>query len=458
MRALVHYLKVRLSVLPLVETLVLLQSMFIGYEIRMIDDNYLVPSPQAFIFIGLLLLSMTALGLYDLKAQTLSFRQMVQRLLSAYVLSLAGVTVVFFAASEPIVGRSAFALASLFGLLGLLGVRFAAYHAGILSIPSGRLLVLGDGQDALEVVSLLNERRGARAARFGALVPVADLASSSAAGSSDDGRNLFNIIKQRRISEVVVAVRERRGGLVPLSHLLKCKLRGLPVIDLVTFYEREQGLIKLDYLRASWFIFGAGFDQGYLRATIKRSFDVIVSSLILLLTLPVMLLAALAVFADGGRPVFFRQERVGAGDSRFVMLKFRSMRRDAESDGKPRWASTTDDRITRVGHFIRRTRIDELPQLINVLRGDMSFVGPRPEREFFVRQLVEQIPFYDVRHNVKPGITGWAQVRLPYGASVEDAMDKLQYDLYYVKNHSLFLDIMILFETIQVVLRRKGSR
>jgi lipopolysaccharide/colanic/teichoic acid biosynthesis glycosyltransferase len=140
------------------------------------------------------------------------------------------------------------------------------------------------------------------------------------------------------------------------------------------------------------------------------------------------------------------------------MLKFRSMRQDAEHDGKPRWASQSDDRITRVGRFIRRTRIDELPQLINVLRGDMSFVGPRPERPFFVDQLVEKIPFYDVRHNVKPGITGWAQVRLPYGASVEDAMDKLQYDLYYVKNHSLFLDIMILFETVQVVLLRKGSR
>ena len=458
MRALVHYFRVRFAVLPLLEAAVLVQSMFIGYEIRLINDSYLVPSLQGFLFAGLMLLSMTALGLYDVKIQTQSFRQTVQRILSAYVLTLAVLAVVFFVVPETVVGRGVFALASMFALFGLMAIRFAAYHAGILNIPNGRLLVLGDGKDALDVVSLLNERRGARAARFGALVPVNGPGAFATPDGGNDPWNLLEIVKMRRISEIVVAVRERRGGMVPLSQLLKCKLRGLPVIDLVTFYEREQGLIKLDHLRASWLIFGSGFDQGLLRAAFKRCFDIVVSLLILLVTLPVMALAALAICLESGRPTFFRQERVGAGDSRFTMLKFRSMRQDAEGDGKPRWASQADDRITRVGRFIRRTRIDELPQLINVLRGDMSFVGPRPERPFFVQQLVEQIPFYDVRHNVKPGITGWAQVRLPYGASVEDAMDKLQYDLYYVKNHSLFLDIMILFETIQVVLLRKGSR
>jgi sugar transferase (PEP-CTERM system associated) len=229
-------------------------------------------------------------------------------------------------------------------------------------------------------------------------------------------------------------------------------------MDLVSFYERERGLLKIDNLRASWLIFGAGFERGITRDVIKRVFDVAVSLVLLVITFPILLLAMLAIVLESGRPVFYRQERVGQGGETFTILKLRSMCQDAEKDGTPQWAGPRDSRVTRVGQFLRRSRIDELPQLFNVLRGDMSFVGPRPERPFFVAQLLEDIPYYEVRHSVKPGITGWSQVRYPYGASVEDALAKLQYDLYYVKNHSLFLDLLILVDTVQVVLLGKGAR
>jgi sugar transferase (PEP-CTERM system associated) len=211
-------------------------------------------------------------------------------------------------------------------------------------------------------------------------------------------------------------------------------------------------------MKASWLIFGTGFDQGMFRDVVKRVFDLAASIILLILTLPIHLAAMLAILIETGRPIFYSQERTGQGSRPFKIYKLRSMVQDAEKDGKPRWAGTNDARVTRVGKFIRRTRIDELPQLYNVLRGDMSFVGPRPERPFFVQQLIEDIPFYDVRHSVKPGVTGWSQVKYPYGASKDDALKKLQYDLYYVKNHSLFLDLLILVDTVQVVLLGKGAR
>ena len=229
-------------------------------------------------------------------------------------------------------------------------------------------------------------------------------------------------------------------------------------MDLQSFYEREEGVLRIDSMRASWMIFGNGFDQGISRDVVKRLFDVIASAGLLLLAAPILLVAMIAVVIESGFPIFYSQERVGQGGERFRILKLRSMRQDAEKDGKARWAVANDSRVTRVGAFLRKTRIDELPQLWTVLRGDMSFVGPRPERQVFVDQLTEKIPFYDVRHSVKPGVTGWAQVRYPYGASIEDGLKKLEYDLYYVKNHSLFLDLMIMVETIQVVLLGKGAR
>ena len=260
------------------------------------------------------------------------------------------------------------------------------------------------------------------------------------------------------VDEIVVALTERRSGSMPMRQLLDCKASGIKVHDLNAHFEKTLGQIRLDYLNASWLIFGDGFNQGPWRTGVKRAFDIVCALVLVLLTAPVMLVTAILIKLESVGPAFYRQERVGLDGHRFSIIKFRSMRTDAEKDGKPRWAMANDDRITRVGQFIRRVRIDELPQLFNVLRGQMSLVGPRPERQFFVDQLTQEIPFYALRHSVKPGVTGWAQVRYAYGATVEDSQEKLQYDLYYVKNHTLFLDLVVLFETVGVVLTGKGAR
>jgi exopolysaccharide biosynthesis polyprenyl glycosylphosphotransferase len=219
-----------------------------------------------------------------------------------------------------------------------------------------------------------------------------------------------------------------------------------------------QGQVPIDSLKVSWLIYGHGFRQNFVRGVVKRCFDLVVSALLILVTLPIVIVAALLIAAEGGGRVIYRQERMGLGGRPFTVFKLRSMSSDAEKDGKAAWATVNDARITRVGRFIRRTRIDELPQLLNVLKGEMSFVGPRPERPEFVALLTQQIPFYAVRHSVKPGLTGWAQVRYSYGATVEQSVRKLEYDLYYVKNHTLLLDLVILLETVRVVLLGEGAR
>jgi sugar transferase (PEP-CTERM system associated) len=270
--------------------------------------------------------------------------------------------------------------------------------------------------------------------------------------------SLYDVVAANDVSEVIVAVREQRGGALPMDELLACRIRGVPVLDLAAFGERARGEVPTESLKASWLIYGSGFVQGPVRTAVKRLFDVLSSSVLLLAASPVMLITALAIWIEGGGPIIYRQERVGLGGRVIVVPKFRSMRNDAEKDGVARWATKNDTRVTRVGSFIRRTRIDELPQLFSVLSGEMSLVGPRPERPSFVAELRKEIPFYDVRHSVKPGVTGWAQVRYSYGASVEDARRKHQFDLYYVKNHSLFLDLLVLIETVSVVLFREGGQ
>ncbi len=261
-----------------------------------------------------------------------------------------------------------------------------------------------------------------------------------------------------QVDEIVVALSERRGGSMPLRELLDCKLYGVRVLDLASYFEQTLGQIRLDALYAGWLIFGEGFEQGWMRRFNKRVVDIIGSVVLLILAMPVMLITAAAIVIESGFPIFYRQERVGLNGRVFNVIKFRSMRTDAEMDGKPRWATAGDNRVTRVGRIIRKLRIDELPQLFCVLEGSMSLVGPRPERPYFVDKLIKEIPFYAVRHSVKPGVTGWAQVRYHYGASVEDTAEKLQYDLYYVKNHTLFLDLVVLFDTVGVVLTGKGAQ
>ena len=272
-------------------------------------------------------------------------------------------------------------------------------------------------------------------------------------GTSDD---IERVIERHSVDRVIVGMSDRRGRL-PVRALLRSKLRGIRVEDVNTVYERLTGKLLVEDLRPSWLIFSDDYCASRWTRRSKRAFDVLLALVGLVLALPFMLLTAIAVSLESGWPVLYRQERVGENGRVFTLNKFRSMRKDAEQ-GTPIWARAEDDRVTRVGRFIRKTRLDELPQLWNVLRGDMSFVGPRPERPFFVDQLAEQVPFYEQRHAVKPGITGWAQVKYRYGASFEDSLEKLRYDLYYVKHLSIPFDLTILFDTVKVVLFAKGAR
>lgn len=321
-----------------------------------------------------------------------------------------------------------------------------------------RVLVLGTGSRAAKIEEMIanGEAKGLNIVGYLPLqgmhhyVPRARILEESG--------SLREIAKRHGIEEIVVAIRERRGGGLPIAELLECKLTGIEILDLPAFFERQMGIVPLEAVNASWLIFSEGFHRGAGRDLVKRMFDLTVSAGLLLVGLPIMLFTAFAIKLESKGPVFYTQERVGQFGRPFTIYKFRSMYTDAEKDGLPQWARQNDDRTTRVGRIIRRLRIDELPQLINVFLGQMSFVGPRPERPYFVNELAAQIPYYHVRHSLKPGITGWAQVRFPYGASVEDAIGKLQYDLYYVKNHSLFLDLLILLQTVQVVVLGKGAR
>jgi sugar transferase (PEP-CTERM system associated) len=348
--------------------------------------------------------------------------------------------------------------AILVGALGLIGVRVLMSSGAQMGAFSHRVLVLGTGSDAAAVDQALRSpvTRGVSVVGFYQTDPAsAPLVACERVIATEP---LDRVIKRLRIHEIVVAVRDQRGGRVPMSDLLACRLQGVPVTDLPAVFERVTGAVHLETLKASWLIYGRGFQQHWSRRTVKRAFDLLAAVGLLMLAAPIMLVAALCIWIESGRPIIFRQERIGLHGHTFELLKFRSMRADAERDGVPRWAAAGDPRITRFGRLMRRTRIDELPQIFNILKGEMSFVGPRPERPFFVSQLAQQVAFYGVRHAVKPGLTGWAQVRYSYGASVEDAVRKLEYDLYYVKNHSLLLDLLVLFKTVRVVLLGEGAR
>lgn len=452
-----------LLLLVLIEALILGGAIYAGVSARFLDIG-VVPDdldpllPKALTFTFVMLGLMTASGLYDLEWQG-GVRSLLQRLGLSFGLGLVTMSLLFYFFPELLVGRGAFLLSFGLALLGILASRAMFVRWARTGVLKTRALVIGTGSRAAHVESLLAKRGHASNIQVVGYLPLGGSHHFVDHGRIlDTDEPLPELAQRLQVSEIILAVRDRRGGGMPVQDLLKCKLRGIRILELSSFFERENGHLQIDSMNASWMILAEGFHQGIMRDTVKRLFDLLVSAAMLVVCLPIMALTALFIKLESPGPVLYRQERVGQGCRNFTIFKFRSMCVDAEKDGKPRWARQNDSRVTLTGRFIRRTRIDELPQIFNVFFGDMSFVGPRPERPYFVQDLTQKIPYYGVRHTVKPGITGWAQVRYAYGATDEDAMHKLQYDLYYVKNHSLFLDLMILFQTTQVVLWGKGVR
>jgi sugar transferase (PEP-CTERM system associated) len=415
----------------------------------------------AAMFAGFMSLLFSFFGLYRRGAITVSLRAMFGRALVALGMGtfIAYVALRADGSADYAVPLAGYALPIM--AFGVLAVRSVVHLARRASVGARRILIVGTGEEAQGVANDLGAAGSARRTIVGFYPTSADtaLAGSQALAAPvfPKGLSIDEVVQKYRVDEVIVAVREQRGGGVPMDQLLACRIRGIPVLDLAGFFERAKGEVPTDSLKASWLVYGHGFVQGGLRTLMKRVFDLISSSLLLVIASPVIVLTAIAIKLESAGPIIYRQERVGLGGRSFMCLKFRSMRTDAEQDGVARWATKNDSRVTRVGAFIRKMRIDELPQLVSVLKGEMSLVGPRPERPSFVAQLQQQIPFYDIRHSVKPGVTGWAQVRYSYGASVEDARRKHQFDLYYVKNNSLFLDLLVLVETVSVVLFREGA-
>ena len=399
--------------------------------------------------------------LYDLPAMR-SYKQVLTNLAKALGVATALLMMLFYALPMLTLGRGvflvnlglAFAVLSLWRLL----VSWSSVHPQ-LGLRE-RVLILGSGKQAIEIARATLERSNAGFHIIGFADDKPELVGKSlinpsVLGLTDD---LYNLVEVHEIDRIVVAVEDRRGNL-PTGELLNLSLSGrVAVEDCARYYERLTGKIATEMLRPSWLIFSRGHRYTDLARHVRRLLNVGFAAVGFAVSLPIMALVALAIKLDSKGPVFYVQERVGKNGRVFKIIKFRSMRMDAEDSSGPVWAETSDPRATRIGKIIRKLRLDELPQFVNVLRGDMNFVGPRPERTVFVNQLNAIIPYYSQRHLIKPGLTGWAQIKYPYGSSVEDAIEKLRYDLFYVKNQSFILDAIIVFETIKTVLFGRGGR
>lgn len=458
-----HYVSIPLFLLGITEYVLLVGSVYAGAYVRFYYDPAEINTsigwllPRAVVFGAVMLAALVAMGLFQARLRERGIG-IIFRVLSAYLVGMLALTLLFYLLPSLFLGRGVLAIA-----LAISFVIVIAAHLSFLYLAQDslkrRVVVLGAGEKAKSFMSLRrrSDRRGFDIVGF-VRMP-GDPCVIDADRLIHIDQRLLDFAEQNHIDEYVVAMDDRRSQF-PLDDLLACKMSGIEVTDILSFFERETGKVRLDLLHPSWMIFSDGFNHNLLRESSKRVFDISVCVALLLLVWPLLLVTALAICVEsGGRgPVFYSQVRTGQDGKPFRVLKFRSMTVDAEKDGAAQWAHVNDSRVTRVGALIRKLRIDELPQILNVLKGDMSFVGPRPERPQFVQQLAQAIPYYEERHRVKPGISGWAQLCYPYGSSENDAREKLQYDLYYIKNHSLFLDLTIMLHTVEVVLFGKGAR
>jgi sugar transferase (PEP-CTERM system associated) len=436
---------------------------FVGVDGVNLDTGSKIVLTTAFLLVG------ACLGLFN-KEATQSFGSYVRRLALTwqFILLTGGYLIIsdgFFAqTTAPVMVLLDLALSLTCVMAAIFAARVALVWWFGLAFLQTRVMVLGDGALADAVTRFVE---GPGRGHFRCLqtargwAPVAagmpgEIVGSLRMVAYPDEARLSTVAERLKAEEIIVAVEDRSA--LPLTELLECKLKGIGVIDALTFWERESGQIDAGVAGEDWLAFGGGFALNQRQRFLKRSADLVISLSFLLLFAPLCALVALIIKLESPGPIFYRQERVGLNGQVFSVWKFRSMRTEAEADGVPRWATARDDRITGFGRFIRKCRIDEIPQVFNVISGEMSFIGPRPERPFFVDQLKQQIPFYDMRHRVRPGITGWAQVNYPYGASIEDAKQKLSYDLFYLKNNDLVLDLAILVQTVRVVLFSQGAR
>lgn len=458
-----HFVSARTVLLVVLEAVVLLVAIRAGLSWRLGGPEIVAPGSDgaivhAVFLVGGMLVVLNSMGLYQLDDVKKRAGAIGLRFLAALVICLIIAFLIAYFVPNLYLKPHGWAVTVIVALAGSGVIRLAFFLWGNNSLFKPRVLVLGTGSRVAKLAAFSPANRNHRIVGYVERQATTHHVPLASVLTLAPGESIQSLVEQHRVDQIVVAVRDRRDGGRLVRELLECRLKGVVVSELSTFFEREYRQVLLDSLNPSWMVLGEGFRQGLFRTIIKRLFDLVASGILLLLSLPIMLLAAIAIYLESGGPIFYRQERVGEGGKVFSIYKFRSMYNDAERDGTPRWAAANDDRTTKVGRVIRKLRIDELPQIINVFKGEMSFVGPRPERPYFVDKLKIEIPFYSLRHAVKPGITGWAQVRYPYGASLDDALEKLQYDLYYVKNHTLFLDLVILFSTVEVVLWGKGAR
>ncbi len=456
-----HHISKVFLVLFVVEYSIFFAAMYFGSRVRFLyseswySKEYLILASM--LFASTLAFSLSAIGLYRRSLGQNEY-ELLARTAVGFSISTFLIVGIYYIIPQVSIARSVLAYALIFAFLGMMVCRYVFKKVVKQDVLKKKILVVGGGDNAKKI---LQNNEGYLHKGF-------EIVGCFATPNEEiavDKKKVFNpklkltdIVNQYSIEEIVIALDDRRIGM-PLDDLLECKISGTTIIDLLSFYERENAYVDLSNLQPSWMVFSDGFIKGSMVIFVKRLFDFIASFCLLMIAFPIMLLTAVAIILESGfkAPIFYRQVRVGENNKSFKVLKFRSMRTDAEKQGI-QFAKMDDKRITRVGSFIRKYRIDELPQIFNVFSGEMSFVGPRPERPEFVDGFNRSIPFYKERHCIKPGITGWAQLCYPYGENEYDAIQKLQYDLYYVKNCSLFLDLTIILHTIEVVLWGKGAR
>lgn len=454
-----HHISRITVILLFLETTSAIAALYLGATIELWKSNTALNSISANFFFAAvifalsIIFSMNVFGMYHLNVRE-RFRETLLRLMPSFALAVGVLSLIFYAIPTLYLERKVMSLALSTAIVFIIFIRVLVFKTSESAFLRSRVIFLGTGPLAQECHELALTNESHHEYDVIGFAPVDQIENSVLSKYVlPIGESLFSLALKHHADEIVVAVQDRRGGQLPIDDLLECKLNGIKVIDAAKFFEREACQIRVEWLQPGWLTFGGGFDQSFFRKLVKQVFDLVISAIILILTLPLMLFIALCIYLEDRGSIFYFQERVGLNGATYIDIKFRSLEIDAEN-----WAVMSFPRTTRVGKVIRRLRLDELPQIFNVLKGDMSFVGPSPERPYYVDELSKEVPFYNMRHSIKPGITGVAQVRHSYTPSVEDSLLKLQYDLYYVKNNSLFLDLVILLETVQVLLLGRKMR